>query len=168
MVKTKAVKVEGEVISVPDDKLKLEEKPIQVSYTQAKKLVKKEMTDKQKANIEKLVEMNRIKWEERKKQKEEEQKKQQAQKEEQELETHTKVIVKPKRIYPKREKKPKKEIMEESESEVDASESDEEYQLRKTKKKVETKKQLISEIDNFIKQVKKPNNYMDALNSVWK
>jgi len=168
MVKTKAVKVEGEVISVPDEKLKLDEKPVQVSYTQAKKLVKKEMSDKQKANIDKLVEMNRLKWEERKKQKEEQHKKQQEDKEEKELETHTKVIVKPKRIYPKREKKPRKELIEESESEVDASESEEEYQLRKTKKKVETKQELVKQIDNFIKQAKKPNNIMDALNSVWK
>lgn len=97
MVKKKYVEEGGQIMQIPDEKAP---EIIEVSYSKAKQLAKKPMSDKQKSNIQKLVEMNRLKWEAQKKFKDEEFKKMQAQKEQ----TSTKVLVKPKRIYPPRVK----------------------------------------------------------------
>jgi hypothetical protein len=170
---------EKTIISIPNEKM--EEKPeiIEVSYTQAKKLTKKPMTEGQKLNAERLVALNRVKWETKRIEKEALKKQEQ---EEQEK-THTKVYVKPKRIYPPR--KTKAEIKEESEesdnnepnSETDSS--DDEIQYKKPPppppkikvKHVEQKIQKIEEINKKIDDMKKyqpANNYADMLSRFWK
>jgi hypothetical protein len=81
-----------------------------VSYSEAKKIAKSirpPMSEKQKAHVQKLVELNKKRWEEKKKQKEA-----QAQAEAAKAaETKTKIVVKPKRIYKRKpkEKKPTSE-----------------------------------------------------------
>lgn len=182
MTKTKMIKDEGGVINVDDSKL--DDEPVQVSYTQAKKLVKREMSEKQKANVEKLVAINRKKWEEKRKQKEEEIKKQNE-------ETKTAIIVKPKRIYKNRNKKDGsgsapaaasssrsyKEAYDKIDYDTDeyknydglteSDESDDEtIQLRKVSKKIDKKKKLLRKIDDVIKEVKKPS-YQTALDRIW-
>lgn len=182
MPKPKVIPESGAVINVDD--AKIEQQPIELSYTQAKKLVKKEMTAKQKESVEKLVALNRQKWEAKKKAKEEEDAKRKAELEEK----STAVIVKPKRIYKKRLPKgtelidyddydseeeppnikyvvePKKKTKKKQESE--SSESDEEYQMRKVEKKVQKKTELLQKIDNVLKEAKKPS-YLDKLNVIW-
>lgn len=112
MVKKKYVEQSGQILEIPDEKAP---EIIEVSYSKAKQLSKRPMSEKQKENIQKLVEMNRVKWEAQKKIKDEQFKKLQAEKEQ----SSTKVLVKPKRIYPPREKKqaPKNNPQYESDSE---------------------------------------------------
>jgi hypothetical protein len=120
------VRTNGDVILVDDDKVPV----IEVSHAEAKRLKpKKEPTEKQKANAQKLVEANRIKWAEKRKAKEEA--KTEAEK------GKTKIIVKPKRVYKPRTKEqihPHKEsetedeikyqhVSSESESDVDSEDS---------------------------------------------
>jgi hypothetical protein len=140
------------------------------------------MSQKQKENTDKLVALNRLKWEANKKAKEEEAKK----KEEEMMKTHTKVYVKPKRVYPPRSKqlpkeeiKPELETIEESESE---NESSDEVQYRKPPppptpkikiKHVEHKVNKIEELNNKIKAIKQQqappsNDYAAMLNRFWK
>lgn len=118
MVKSKTIKPEGQLLTIEEDK-----KPeiIEVSFSQAKQLAKKPMTDKQKEHVQKMVEMNRLKWEAQKKAKEEHYKKLQEQEE-----AKTKVLVKPKRIYPPRKQAPKNDKIDESEEEVQLESSEEE------------------------------------------
>lgn len=113
MPKPKLVKPEGQLLTIEEEK-----KPeiIEVSFSQAKQLAKRPMTDKQKEHVQKMVEMNRIKWEAQKKAKEEHYKKLQEQED-----AKTKVLVKPKRIYPPRKpikNAPKNDKIDESEEEV--------------------------------------------------
>ena len=116
MTRTKMIKDEGQIIEV-------EEIPeiLEVSHTQGKKLLKKPMSEKQKLNVDKLVEANRLKWEQKKQQKQETINKMSVDK--------IQVIVKPKRIYPSKSKKvaPK----EESETESDSNHSDDKYQKKR-------------------------------------
>ena len=119
MTRTKMIKDEGQIIEV-------EEIPeiLEVSHTQGKKLLKKPMSEKQKLNVDKLVEANRLKWEQKKQQKQETINKMSVDK--------IQVIVKPKRIYPSKSKKvaPK----EESETESDSNHSDDKYQKKRVTK----------------------------------
>lgn len=190
MTRTKDIPESGTVLNVDDEKI--QDKPIEISYTQAKRLIKKPMSDKQKANVQKLVEMNRIKWEAAKKAKEEQERERIAK----ENELKTQVVVKPKRVYKERVKKLIEPIDEESEDEPEpvkpksknsslslhpghsaervhkkpvmesSSESEEEYQLKKVEKKVQKKSDLIRKIDNVIKEVRRPS-YLDKLNDMW-
>lgn len=169
MPKPKTINEGGELINVPNEKTP---EIIEVSYTQAKKLMKKPMTEAQKLNAQRLVEMNRIKWEANKKAKEDLYKQQQAQIEA----TTTKVLVKPKRIYPPKEKPvkqaPKSDPKPIYESESD-SDSDIQYSAPKHEvkvKHVEKKLQKIQEIDNKIneiKQVKSASTYGNLLAKFW-
>jgi hypothetical protein len=75
MVKTKAIKEAGQVLKVDDDNdfIQRKTKPkeiIEFSYSEVKKLAKRPMSDKQKENVSKLVEANRLKWEAKKQQQE--------------------------------------------------------------------------------------------------
>lgn len=165
MTKTKAIPENGTVLNVNDDKV--ESKPIEISYTQAKKLVKREMSEKQKANVQKLVEANRVKWEQSKLRKEEARKKA----EDKVIETTTPVVVKPKRIYKKRV------IVEEEPESESEDETEIVYQKRTPKpkakesveKKITHKKELINQIDDIINQarMKKQHSFIDALNAKW-
>jgi hypothetical protein len=190
MVKTPVIKEDGQSLMVPDDKMI--EKPIELTYTQAKKLVKREMTEKQKAHVQKMVEANRLKWEAKKKAKEEVSRA----KQEQEEETKTRVIVKPKRMYnrqPKAQHHPtddqidsedevifqrsKKKLKQVSESEPESepeseseSESEEEIQKvakpkrsKKTINKVEKKLEALKKIDETLNQIQPTNKYLSLL-----
>lgn len=174
MVKTKAIKPEGQVIQVPDEKTP---EIVEVSYTQAKKLMKKPMSEKQAQNVTKMVEMNRIKWEAQKQAKEKLFKQQQ---EELEAKT-TKYVVKPKRIYPPREKvekqAPKKEpepIYESDSDDDDSSEEEVQYTKPKPKlKQIEKKIKHIQALDNQIKEIKQQpiqqqNQYASMIAKFWK
>lgn len=121
MTRKKLIKDEGQVIEVEEINMP---EIIEVSHTQGKKMLKKPMSEKQKANVDKLVEANRLKWELKKQEKEESIKKL--------SEDKIKVVVKPKRIYPVKSKKvsPK----EESESETDSNHSDDKYQKKRVTK----------------------------------
>ena len=121
MVKSKTIKPEGQLLTVEDNK-----KPeiIEVSFSQAKQLAKKPMTEKQNQHVQKMVEMNRIKWQAQKEAKEAHYKKLQD-----EEDAKTKVLVKPKRIYPPRKpvkNAPKNDKIDESEEEVQLESSEEE------------------------------------------
>lgn len=191
MPKPKLINEGGAIIQVPDEKTP---EIIEVTYTQAKKLMKKEPTEAQKLNAQRLVEMNRVKWEAKKKAKEELFKQQQA-----ELEARTtKVVVKPKRIYPSREKPVKQapkhdpQPQYESESDDETASDDSDIQYTKPKppqvkviaparlgrspdcvnvKHVEKKLQKIQEIDNKINEIKTNNQqstYSALLSKFWK
>jgi len=172
MPKPKVIKPEGQVIQVPDEK---QPEIIEISHTQAKKLMKKPMSEKQSLNVAKMVEMNRIKWEAQKQAKEKLYKQQQ-----EEIErTTTKYIVKPKRIYPPREKQvkqaPKKQPEPVYEDDSSEESSDEEIQYTKPKPKlkhIENKLNKIKELDNQIKEVKQQpvqhqSQYASMLSKFW-
>lgn len=143
----------------------IQKPPTIVSHSQAKKLIKKPLSDAQKASIEKLLEYNKQKREARKaeteKQKQEEEKRLK-----QDLETKKKeeVIVLPKRVY---NKKPKKVVYisetesEESEPEVVVKKKPKEIIVPKTSlgvaKKVDEAQEAIKKIDNILSQTKKYN-----------
>jgi hypothetical protein len=142
MTKKKIIKDEGQVIEVEEERAP---QIIEVSHTQAKKLVKKPMSDKQKENVNRLVEMNRQKWEAKKKEKED--------KERQESESKVKVVVKPKRVYPSRKVVPKEDT--ETDDENYHSASDGNYQKKKYTKKYETET-TEDEESTDIEPIKKP------------
>jgi hypothetical protein len=82
------------------------------------------MTEKQNQHVQKMVEMNRIKWQAQKEAKEAHYKKLQD-----EEDSKTKVLVKPKRIYPPRKpvkNAPKNDKIDESEEEVELESSEDE------------------------------------------
>ena len=177
MPKPKLVYEGGAIIQVPDEKTP---EIIEVSYTQAKKMMKKPPTEGQKLNAQRLVEMNRVRWEAKKKAKEELYKQQQA-----EIEARTtRVVVKPKRIYPPKVKQAPKKQPEQiyestSESDDDTASDDSDIQYSKPPKPVakvkvkhvEKKLQKIQEIDNKINEIKQNNQqstYSALLSKFWK
>jgi hypothetical protein len=109
MTKPKNIEESGTVLAVPKETV--QRKPTTVSYTEAKKMVKKPMSEAQSAHVAKMVEANRAKWEEKRKAKEDTQKAQteamRKQIEEDELEE---VVVLPKRVYPPRKKKVEEDL----------------------------------------------------------
>jgi hypothetical protein len=115
-------------MQIPDEKAP---EIIEVSYSKAKQLAKKPMSEKQSQNIQKLVEMNRLKWETQKKVKDEQFKKMQS---EQEAKS-TKVLVKPKRIYPPRLKKQQEPEYEEEEEDISDQEEESEQEVYQNKPK---------------------------------
>jgi hypothetical protein len=169
MPKPKNIEESGTVLAVPKETV--QRKPTTVSYTEAKKMVKKPMSEAQSAHVAKMVEANRAKWEEKRKAKEDAQKAQtetmRKQIEEDEVEE---IVVLPKRVYPPRKKvveedlktnvaidvKPKKKkiiYVEESSEE----ESEEEVIIQKpkakntmVKKKVEETTKAINKIDQIL------------------
>ena len=175
MPKPKVIKHEGQIIQVPDERTP---DIVEVSYTQAKKLVKKPMSDKQAMNVQKMVEMNRIKWEAQKQAKEKLFKEQQAQIEA----TTTKYVVKPKRIYPPREKQIKQapkyapEPIYEEDSDDESSDDEIQYTKPKPKPKlkhIEQKMERIKALDSQIKEIKQQpppqqSQYAAMLSKFWK
>ena len=157
MTRTKMIKDEGQIIEV-------EEIPeiLEVSHTQGKKMLKKPMSEKQKANVDKLVEANRLKWEQKKQQKEESIKKL--------SEDKIKVVVKPKRVYPVKSKKvsPK----EESETESDSNHSDDKYQKKRVTHKYseeDTEEETETEPERLqqpkLKRYSKTKKYDEKINN---
>lgn len=141
MVKTKLIKEAGQVLKVDDESEFIQRKTqpkeiIEVSYTEAKKLAKRPMSDKQKENVAKLVEANRIKWEAKKKAMDDARRA----KEEAENQTKTTVVVKPKRVYPPRKKQAPKSEPEYEEYEED-SEDEEPHTEQPAPKRAVTRKQ---------------------------
>lgn len=122
MVKKKYVEEAGQIMQIPDEKAP---EIIEVSYSKAKQLAKRPMSAKQQENIQRLVEMNRVKWEAQKKIKDEQFKKMQAAQEEK----STKVLVKPKRIYPPRTKQAPKENPKYKDEYEETSEESEKLEL---------------------------------------
>ena len=178
------VRTNGDVILVDDDKVPV----IEVSHAEAKRLKpKKEPTEKQKANAQKLVESNRIKWAEKKRIKEEA--KTEAEK------GKTKIIVKPKRIYKPRNKEqihPKESETEdeitrrglmpagvhkssqleyqhvssasESESDVDSEDSIIiKPAKKKSSKKIAKKLETLQKIDQTLNNLNPQNKYLSML-----
>lgn len=166
MVKTKLIKPEGQLLTI-------EEEPeiVEVSYTQAKKLAKKPMSEKQAQNVAKLVEANRLKWEAQKKAKEEHYKKLQ-----EEEAKKPKVLVKPKRIYPPRTKQAPKtddDVIEFSDEDSDEESDEDVYQVSKAKPKVVSKskvkavEQKIEEVKQQVVQQKPVSKYNGMMRSFW-
>lgn len=153
MVKTKTINEGGEILTVETEKF--QKQPIVISQTQAKKLVKREMTEKQAEHVKKLVEANKAKYEAKKKEKEDtikaeiDRRVQEEMKKQQEGKTQQ-VVVAPKRIY----KKKPQVIIEESETE---SEESEEYVVVKKPRKAPVRKAEPEEedLDRKIEAVKK-------------
>ena len=171
MVKSKTIKPEGQLLTIEE-----EQQPdiIEVSFTQAKKLAKKPMTEKQAEHVQKMVEMNRLKWEAQKKAKEEHYKKLQAQED-----AKTKVLVKPKRIYPPRSSKkaPKRnedleQYSDDDTSSEESSEENETYQVSKapppTKKVVKKIEKRIDDVKKLVEAKPQPQSrYSGFMNKFW-
>lgn len=187
MVKTHKIKPTGQII-IPDEKQQEEQKVVEISYTQAKQLSKKPLSEKQQAHVEKLKEQNKIKWQAIRENKEE-QKKKQEEEEKKKLE-EAKVIYKvaPKREYKKEAPKvdfnkqqvkqnlpPSKanddvlEFESESETSDETETSEEEIVVKKPKQKQKQKKQddkgqylnKLVEMENRLKEIQqkvKPND----------
>ena len=178
MTKTKTIKEEGMELAINDVVLEEKMPVIEISHTQAKKLAKKPMTEKQKAHVEKMVAKNREIWSQKKQEKEERIQRQQ----EEDMKTKTKVIVKPKRIY-NRKPKEKYEVDEdyepsESDSESDTdteSESEEEERPKKKKrtkviknKQLEEKLEKLKKIYTTLRTVAQPRNpLLDKIMKSW-
>ena len=156
-MKSKSIKDEGQTLSVPDEKLP---PVVELSHTQAKKLVKREMTEKQKEHVQKMIEANKLKWEAKKKEKEEVAKKAKQEKEEKE----TVIVVKPKRVYPPRKSKAKSKDQEtDPEDDESNNDSDDEYQITKTTKKIEMKAKALEKIDATLQKIAPTNKYLELL-----
>jgi len=170
MVKTPMIKLEGQQADIP-----IENTPVvELSYTQAKQLMKSlrpPPSDKQKEHMAKLVEKNRLKWQQQKEEKmkkiEEEEKKKQ--------ETHQKVIIKPKRIYKNAlVKKLPPRIQEEPEYDDEDEEHEEEEEIIEV---VKPKKKIIKKIireesdeedddDHLIQKTKKATKIIETVNKL--
>lgn len=161
MVKTKTLAPEGEILHLETEKI--QKSPLVISQTQAKKLMKKEMTEKQSAHVQKLVEANKLRFEQKKKEKEDLQKQEISRLVEEKLKQQQEgkvqqVIVAPKRIY-----KPKKKIIVE-ETESESEESVEIVKVKKTKpipkEHIEEKIETIKKIDNILKSSTNPYSHL--------
>ena len=157
MVKTKTIREDGEVISVETEKI--QKQPIVISQTQAKKLVKREMSEKQAEHVKKLVEANKAKYEAKKKEKEEALKQEVDRKVQEELSKKKEgkvqeIIVAPKRVYPPKKQKiiVQEESEEESEEEVVIVKKPKKVVQAKQEPSVETKIETIKKIDTILKQ----------------
>jgi hypothetical protein len=151
------------MLSIPDEKAPA---VIEITQAQAKKLMKREMTEKQKLHVQNLIEKNKIKWEAKKQEKAEQLKKASEVK----AETETIVYVKPKRVYPPRAKKsttkPKQKVVDhesDDEAEEENDESDDEYQISKTSKKIEMKAKALEKIDATLQKIAPVNKYLEML-----
>ena len=160
-MKSKTIKDEGQMLSIPDEKAPA---VIEITQAQAKRIMKREMTEKQKLHVNTLIEKNKIKWEAKRQDKAEQLKKASEVK----AETETVVYVKPKRIYPPRKKESKtKPKVEDHESDYsgdeEKDESDDEYQISKTSKKIDMKAKALEKIDATLQRIAPVNKYLEML-----
>lgn len=173
-MKTKNIEESGQVLNMPKETV--QRKPTTVSYSEAKKLVKKPMSEAQSAHVKKMVEANKLKWEQQRKAKEESQKAQtetlKKQIEEEEVEE---VIVLPKRVYPPRKPKtapveivkPKKKkivYVEESESEEESEVSYENEVEELPKPKPKPKAKIINKVNETHEAIKKIDEVLQSVN----
>jgi hypothetical protein len=144
----KKVLEQGDVIKVLEEK---KEEPTEISYHEAKQKVKvkREMTEKQKANIDRLIEMNRLR---REKQKEEDEKRAEEERKATELEDAKlkTYIVRPKRPYKKKEK-PVKAIHPETNEDIYPEDTDAETTDTRT---INKKLEHINKINSKLEEVK--------------
>lgn len=180
-VRKSKVNPEGE-IKIHEVELHDYDNPIvkEISYTQAKNAVpKKAMSDKQLANINKLIELNKIRMDEQKKIKEEIELKAK----QKPPPVVVKTIIRPKRIYKKKEQPtvtkqaPPPEFDnypdDETETETDGTTSEDTLKVRKYVrkiKKIDDELQTISQAPKIrlpapIRYI--PNIYMDALDKAF-
>lgn len=152
----------------------------EISETALKKKIKREMTEKQKANIDKVIQANKLKWAKQREDKEKA-KKEAEDKLKQETQeklisgTHVKVRVKEKKVF---QRKPKA-LKEESSSdeitdvtETDVTDDDEDYEEYKSKKRVVRKEikrniKAIQKIDQVL-TAQQQNPYLSSLMNRWK
>lgn len=123
MVKTSILKNEGQMLNVPDDKIDVK----QITHNEAKQIIKQmkqPQSQKQKDHMQKLIELNRIKWESKKIEKKEIQERLLKE----QLETHTSVIVKPKRTYMTKKNKAQIQADTKDDDDDDKGPSEDEYQ----------------------------------------
>lgn len=150
------VSEEGDVIKVEPI---VNEEPTEISYHEAKQKVKvkREMTEKQKANIDRLIEMNRLR---REKQKEEDEKRAEEERKAKELEDAKlkTYIVRPKRPYKKKEK-PVKAIHPETNDDIYPEDTDAETTDTRT---INKKLEHINKINSKLEEVK-ANPYASLL-----
>jgi hypothetical protein len=159
MPRTKKVEDTGDVITVPVTEEKETFQKKSLSYTQAKKLVKKEMTPKQQEHIEKLKAMNKERWNTSAKKKEEELKEKIRKELEEEMKGKQQVIVEPKKVYKPRVKKPEPEEEEEEEEEEEPT-----PMPVKAKVKHQVEPEQIKQTLNKVEQIlNKQNRYSSML-----
>ena len=162
MPRVKTIEETGQTLALETERFQKE--PIKISHTEAKKLMKKEMTEKQSEHIKKLVEANRLKYEQKRKEKEEAVKKQVEEQVKQEQKKREEKKVIDVVVQPKRQYKPRKQIIiEESESEND-SESEEVIYIKKPKtiQKVQTVNNDLDSINKKIETVKQIDNLIQS------
>ncbi len=152
MPKKSKVSDSGDQLEIPQDHI------IEVSYSKAKQLMKKprEMSEKQRDNIQRLVAMNKEKKEERDRLKQEQERsiRQQAA-------PKQKLIVKPKRIFKKKQELPPAiEDASTQESEEYDDESDESVEEVQTFKRPAPKPKInkIVEMESKLKQIEQSIN----------
>jgi hypothetical protein len=165
----KKVTKETQEIILPIEKV--QRVPETISHTEAIKLTRKksELSEAQRANVEKLVELNKQKSETKRLAKEEEKKKLdelilKTQQKELEEKSKVKLVVRPKAVYKKRIVKTIEPESEESEEE--SEESEEEIIQPKPKKiirKVEQSIKTIEKIDNVLNAMAPKNRYLSML-----
>lgn len=172
MTKPKNIEESGTVLAVPKETV--QRKPTTVSYTEAKKMVKKPMSEAQSAHVAKMVEANRAKWEEKRKAKEDAQKAQtEAMRKQIEEDEVEEVVVLPKRVYPPRKKKveeddvkpKKKKIIYVEESEEEESEEEEVIVKKKppVKKVIEKAHETAEAIKKIDSVLQNTNRYSHLL-----
>ena len=169
---SKKIGVENQEIEVPKEVV--EEKPIEVSFSQAKKLMKEakrkekgpyQMSVKQKANLQKLLEANKARREGKKKQTEEkiEAKQEEAKKVVEEKKASTVKV----KVMPKKVRKPKQVVVEESTDDDTEDDSEPEVVVMKkkkppVKKEVEKKIAMVNKIDSVLSR-RDPNEQLRKL-----
>lgn len=163
MVKTKKIQESGQILTVTNDTLERIQKdpePVTISQHQAKQLTKKkELSEKQKEHLDKIIEANRIKWQAKRKQKEDEFKKKLEEEEKLKQQNKIKdVVVLPKRVYPPRKKKVIQTIEESEEEQSEESEESEEIVVVKKRKSVKAQKVDLEHIEKKVEAVKKIDN----------
>lgn len=162
MPKVKTIDEAGQTIPVETERF--QKQPITVSHTEAKKLVKKQMTEKQAEHVKKLVEANKAKYEQRRLEKEQALKAEVDKRVEEEVKKRQEnkivdVVVAPKRQYKPRAKK--QIIIEESETE---SEEEEEVIIVKKPKAIPRVKAVHEDLDTIHKKIEAVNKIDSLLN----
>jgi len=157
MVKKPDINLEGQELLIPNDKL--DEKPITITFSQAKAIAKSlrpPPSDKQREHMQKLVEQNRLKWQ----QKKEDKKKKLIEEQQAKEEVSTRVLVAPKRLY-------KNKLKKELEQDYDEDSEDEIQIIKKSKPKKVIKKIIEEEEedsdDDVIQKTKKATKLLDTV-----
>jgi len=166
MPKKSMIKEEGQQMEIPNDKA--DELPITLSYTQAKALTKSlrpPPSDKQKEHMQKLIEMNKLKWEQKKKEKEEKMKDEEIKR----METSTRIVVKPKRVYKNNKKifpKTDAELIDDDDYETYEDEIEVKPIKKKIIKRVTKDEDDDDDDDDIIQKTKKASKVVETINKL--